>query len=89
MSERKKGESQLVTFTGLLCRTIRDMQLPKLIAEDVPLFNALNSDFFPGLEIPPTDYGEFQKAIEASIEKRSLQVTCRAKRRMKSRESGY
>ena len=32
-------------------------QLPKLIAEDVPLFNALNSDFFPGLEIPPTDYG--------------------------------
>jgi dynein heavy chain len=65
------------------------MQLPKLIAEDVPLFNALNSDFFPGLEIPPTDYGEFQKAIEASIEKRSLQVTSRAKCGMKSRENGY
>jgi len=57
----------------LLYRTIRDMQLPKLIAEDVPLFNALNSDFFPGLEIPPTDYGAFQKAIEATIDTRQLQ----------------
>jgi dynein heavy chain len=58
----------------LLYRTIRDMQLPKLIAEDVPLFNALNSDFFPGLEIPPTDYGVFQKAIESAIEARQMQL---------------
>jgi dynein heavy chain len=57
----------------LLYRTIRDMQLPKLIAEDVPLFNALNSDFFPGLEIPPTDYGVFQTAIETCIATRQLQ----------------
>lgn len=44
----------------LLYRTIRDMQLPKLIAEDVPLFNALNSDFFPGIEVAAADYGDFQ-----------------------------
>ena len=49
------------------------MQLPKLIAEDVPLFTALNSDFFPGLEIPATNYGVFQKAIEASLDARQLQ----------------
>lgn len=57
----------------LLYRTIRDMQMPKLIAEDVPLFTALNSDFFPGLEIPPTDYGAFQAAIETAIAQRKLQ----------------
>ena len=49
------------------------VKLPKLIAEDVPLFNALNSDFFPGLEIPPTDYGAFKKAIETTIDARLLQ----------------
>ena len=49
------------------------VKLPKLIAEDVPLFNALNSDFFPGLEIPPTDYGAFQKAIETTMDARLLQ----------------
>jgi dynein heavy chain len=57
----------------LLYRTIRDMQMPKLIAEDVPLFNALNGDFFPGLEIAPPDYGEFQTAIENALAAKKLQ----------------
>ena len=52
----------------LLLRAIRDMNAPKFIAQDMPLFNALMSDLFPGVEPPTVDYGSLQVVIEAELD---------------------
>eukprot|EP00163_Fabomonas_tropica_P002875 TRINITY_DN1232_c0_g1_i1.p1 TRINITY_DN1232_c0_g1~~TRINITY_DN1232_c0_g1_i1.p1 ORF type:complete len:4516 (+),score=1594.38 TRINITY_DN1232_c0_g1_i1:127-13674(+) len=58
----------------LLLRSLRDMNLPKFIHDDVPLFMALISDLFPGLEYPQVDYGAFSQAIEAELKADGLQL---------------
>jgi len=57
----------------ILLRAIRDMNVPKFISQDMPLFNALVSDLFPSTEVPPIDYGALQTAIEAELEAAGLQ----------------
>lgn len=37
--------------TQILMRAIRDMNIPKFVSEDVPLFNALFSDLFPNIDL--------------------------------------
>jgi len=37
-------------------RALRDMNMPKFIFEDVPLFMGLIGDLFPGLEISRKPY---------------------------------
>ena len=58
----------------ILLRAIRDMNAPKFIAQDMPLFNALMSDLFPGVEPPVVDYGQLQEAIEAEMRAAGLQL---------------
>ena len=50
----------------LLMRTLRDMNLSKFVAEDVPLFLSLLEDLFPGLKAAPMKH----KAVEESLTKR-------------------
>ena len=57
----------------LLIRALQDSNIPKCLAEDLPLFHAIVSDLFPGVHVPRHDYGEFQEAIEEEIEKANLQ----------------
>lgn len=47
-----------------LHRALRDMNLPKFIFEDVPLFLGLISDLFPGLDCPRVRYPNFNDAVE-------------------------
>ena len=57
----------------LMMRTLRDMNLSKLVAQDVPLFEALLQDIFPGLGTPEQKYyGEIEKDIQAKIEENVL-----------------
>jgi hypothetical protein len=50
----------------LLYRTLRDMNLSKLVAQDVPLFISMLTDLFPSISSPPKrEY----PAIEAAIRK--------------------
>ena len=49
----------------LLMRTLRDMNLSKFVAEDVPLFLSLIEDLFPGLKAAPMKH----KAVEESLAK--------------------
>lgn len=44
----------------VLIRALRDSNVPKFLADDLPLFAAIVQDLFPGVEIPNNDYGEFQ-----------------------------
>jgi dynein heavy chain len=57
----------------VLIRALRDSNLPKFLADDIPLFFAIIKDLFPGVVVPDNDYGEFQVAMEDEITKAGLQ----------------
>lgn len=47
---------------------------PKLVYLDLPLFMALLSDLFPGVETPPAEGGPLKAALEAELREANLQV---------------
>lgn len=49
-------------------RALRDMNLPKFVFEDVPLFLGLISDLFPGLDCPRVRYPNFDDAVEQILQ---------------------
>jgi dynein heavy chain, axonemal len=51
----------------LLIRAMRDANIPKFLAEDIPLFNALVQDLFPGLSIEETKFEGLESQIKESI----------------------
>ena len=57
----------------VLIRALRDSNVPKFLADDLPLFAAIVQDLFPGVEIPSNDYGELQVALEEEIQNAGLQ----------------
>jgi len=57
----------------VLIRALRDSNVPKFLADDLPLFAAIVLDLFPGVSIPDNDYGEFAVAMDEEIEKGGYQ----------------
>ena len=53
----------------VLMRALRDMNLPKFVYEDVPLFMGLITDLFPGLDCPRVRYPNFNDAVEEILVK--------------------
>ena len=51
-----KAESPDEEDEQLACRCIVESSLPKLVAEDVPLFEAIISDLFPGVKLRQPNY---------------------------------
>jgi dynein heavy chain, axonemal len=52
----------------LLYRTLRDMNLSKLVAQDVPLFLSMLADLFPAVSSPPKqEYPAVEAAVRAAI----------------------
>lgn len=58
----------------VLMRALRDMNLPKFVYDDVPLFLGLIRDLFPDLECPRVRYPDFNEAVEAVLEERGYIV---------------
>lgn len=64
--ELKRGSPDL-NEDMVLMRALRDMNLPKFVFEDVPLFLGLIGDLFPGLDCPRVRYPKFNDAVEAVL----------------------
>jgi len=62
------------TESYLLCRTLRDMNMSKFVAEDVGLFVSLINDLFPGLNPEKAVFPEIERAIAECCVETGLQL---------------
>ena len=62
----KRGSPEFDEST-ILMRALRDMNMPKFIFADVPLFAGLITDLFPGLDCPRVRYPDFNGAVESVL----------------------
>lgn len=58
----------------LLLRSLIDVNLPKFLARDVPLFQGIVSDLFPGLSVPAPSYDALLSAVKDVVHKRNLRA---------------
>ena len=48
------------------------MNLPKFTINDIPLFNSITSDLFPGVVLEERSYGELMNAMSEACEELKL-----------------
>jgi dynein heavy chain len=59
----------------IVLRAINEVNLPKFTLNDLPLFQGITSDLFPGAVMPTQEYGELTTALENSVVGQGLQTT--------------
>jgi dynein heavy chain len=64
MAGSLKREANDMAEELTLMRALRDMNMPKFVFEDVPLFMGLISDLFPNMDIKRKPYEKKDKILE-------------------------
>jgi dynein heavy chain len=57
----------------ILLRALRDVNVPKFLRDDLPLFENIINDLFPGVERPEMDYGRLGEACDTESKAQHLQ----------------
>jgi dynein heavy chain len=58
----------------IVLRSIIDVNLPKFLTQDVPLFKGITSDLFPGINLPTPDYEKMTSAIAKVCQEQKIQL---------------
>lgn len=58
----------------IVLKAIKDIHFPKLIDQDVPMFECILSELFPGILLTQTNHHEINKWINMQLEKKKLQA---------------
>lgn len=71
---RKRRQLAHLPEDQVVYLAMRDMNIAKLTADDLPLFNGIMQDIFPGVTVPVVDYVDMNNAITSTLHGLGLQV---------------
>merc|ERR1719454_2577382 len=74
--EQKRANPDLSESISLI-RAMLEANIPRFLADDLPLFEGIIGDLYPNLDIPAVDYGALKSACEEALSRAGLQVVPR------------